>query len=131
MFGGPLFYRQSPIPDHSRVMRTVVTTSTADEVVIDEVANATIVDLHTHLLPPSHGSLCLWGIDELLTYVSTFYIAHLGFSMSRQLKRIALHFVALPCGRVLYDGSTSSITRDVLCQIEAGSGRSRLESSIY
>ena len=26
------------------------------------------VDLHTHLLPPTHGALCLWGIDELLTY---------------------------------------------------------------
>jgi hypothetical protein len=27
-----------------------------------------VIDLHTHLLPPSHGALCLWGIDELLTY---------------------------------------------------------------
>eukprot|EP00536_Pseudo-nitzschia_multiseries_P018301 jgi/Psemu1/248653/estExt_Genewise1.C_23640008 len=26
------------------------------------------IDLHTHLLPPTHGALCLWGIDELLTY---------------------------------------------------------------
>lgn len=33
-----------------------------------EVASAEVIDLHTHLLPPSHGSLCLWGIDELLTY---------------------------------------------------------------
>jgi hypothetical protein len=27
-----------------------------------------VVDLHTHLFPPSHGQLMLWGIDELLTY---------------------------------------------------------------
>jgi hypothetical protein len=37
-------------------------------VVASEVASAMAIDLHTHLLPPSHGSLCLWGIDELLTY---------------------------------------------------------------
>ena len=23
--------------------------------------------VHTHLLPPEHGSLMLWGVDELLT----------------------------------------------------------------
>jgi hypothetical protein len=27
-----------------------------------------VIDLHTHLFPPSHGPLMLWGIDELLTY---------------------------------------------------------------
>ena len=37
-------------------------------IVIDEVASTSVIDLHTHLLPPTHGSLCLWGIDELLTY---------------------------------------------------------------
>lgn len=26
------------------------------------------VDLHTHLFPPSHGSLCLYGIDAMLAY---------------------------------------------------------------
>ena len=26
------------------------------------------IDVHTHLLPPSHGDLLLYGIDELLTY---------------------------------------------------------------
>ena len=26
------------------------------------------MDLHTHLFPPSHGALMLWGVDELLTY---------------------------------------------------------------
>jgi len=32
------------------------------------VAETTITDIHTHLFPPSHGKLLLWGIDELLTY---------------------------------------------------------------
>jgi len=32
------------------------------------VADVTITDIHTHLFPPSHGGLLLWGIDELLTY---------------------------------------------------------------
>jgi hypothetical protein len=27
-----------------------------------------VVDLHTHLFPPTHGALMLWGIDDLLTY---------------------------------------------------------------
>jgi hypothetical protein len=36
--------------------------------VFSEVSSVEVIDLHTHLLPPSHGPLCLWGIDELLTY---------------------------------------------------------------
>jgi len=32
---------------------------------VDEVV---ITDVHTHLFPPSHGRLLLWGVDELLTY---------------------------------------------------------------
>jgi len=28
----------------------------------------TASDIHTHLFPPSHGGLLLWGVDELLTY---------------------------------------------------------------
>jgi hypothetical protein len=24
-----------------------------------------VVDLHTHLFPPTHGALMLWGIDDL------------------------------------------------------------------
>lgn len=27
-----------------------------------------VLDLHTHLYPPAFGPLCLWGVDELLTY---------------------------------------------------------------
>jgi len=32
------------------------------------VAETTITDIHTHLFPPSHDKLLLWGVDELLTY---------------------------------------------------------------
>ena len=32
------------------------------------VSQTTISDIHTHLFPPSHGRLLLWGVDELLTY---------------------------------------------------------------
>jgi len=31
-------------------------------------AETSITDIHTHLFPPSHDGLLLWGIDELLTY---------------------------------------------------------------
>ena len=32
------------------------------------VAEQPIVDLHTHLMPPSFDEMMLWGVDELLTY---------------------------------------------------------------
>src|SRR5581483_5922740 len=32
------------------------------------VERAPVVDIHTHLYPPNFGGLCLWGIDELVTY---------------------------------------------------------------
>jgi hypothetical protein len=39
-----------------------------DKTVRQAVAEVTITDIHTHLFPPSHGELLLWGVDELLTY---------------------------------------------------------------
>ena len=39
-----------------------------DSAVRQAVAEATVTDAHTHLFPPSHGGLLLWGVDELLTY---------------------------------------------------------------
>jgi hypothetical protein len=36
---------------------------------IELVVNAApVMDVHTHLFPPEFGELCLYGIDELLTY---------------------------------------------------------------
>ena len=32
------------------------------------VAEVKISDIHTHLFPPSHDGLLLWGVNELLTY---------------------------------------------------------------
>src|SRR5215216_411760 len=32
------------------------------------VNSTTVVDAHTHLFPLEFNELCLWGIDELLTY---------------------------------------------------------------
>ena len=68
--GRPLFYRPSPIPLSSQLLKAPIDAENAASVIVSEVAAASVIDLHTHLLPPSHGSLCLWGIDELLTYVS-------------------------------------------------------------
>jgi hypothetical protein len=39
-----------------------------DAAVRKAVAETTVTDIHTHLFPPSHGKLLLWGVDELLTY---------------------------------------------------------------
>ena len=41
------------------------------------VSECQVIDLHTHLFPPSHAELLLWGIDDLLTYhylVSEFFM---------------------------------------------------------
>lgn len=65
----PLHYRSSPVPSISRLMTHVtVAVSEMAAVVASEVAGVQAIDLHTHLLPPTHGPLCLWGIDEMLTY---------------------------------------------------------------
>ena len=39
-----------------------------ESVIRSAVAEVEVIDVHTHLFPPSHGQLMLWGIDELLTY---------------------------------------------------------------
>ena len=83
--GMPLHYRPNPIPNDSGVMqlrlegRAIQNNYTnlnyqhnVDDIVISEVASELVIDIHTHLLPPTHGPLCLWGIDELLTYVRMY-----------------------------------------------------------
>ncbi|HEU4833246.1 MAG TPA: hypothetical protein VFS90_02485 [Pyrinomonadaceae bacterium] len=36
---------------------------------VELIVNSTpVIDVHTHLFPPAFNELCLWGIDELLTY---------------------------------------------------------------
>ena len=66
----PLHFRPSPLPDDSRLMAKHLKVQKEDiqSAVFSEVSSTQVIDLHTHLLPPSHGALCLWGVDELLTY---------------------------------------------------------------
>lgn len=66
--GQPLAYRPISIPDNSALMNVPLDKECVEVVVTSEVASTIAIDLHTHLLPASHGPLCLWGIDELLTY---------------------------------------------------------------
>jgi hypothetical protein len=49
-------------------MTTLRDNAAVREAVRKAVADCTITDIHTHLFPPSHGDLLLWGVDELLTY---------------------------------------------------------------
>lgn len=39
-----------------------------NDTVTQIVNSTTVIDLHTHLFPQSHGNLILYGVDELLTY---------------------------------------------------------------
>ena len=66
----PLHYRQGAIPKDSNLLETSVGANPEHiaSVVNAEVGSVMAIDLHTHLLPPSHGALCSWGIDEILTY---------------------------------------------------------------
>lgn len=70
----PLHYKKASIPNDSQLMKLPLVVqndtdrNTIRSIVFSEVSSAIAIDLHTHLLPPSHGALCLWGIDELLTY---------------------------------------------------------------
>ena len=50
---------------HMRVLTTETATRDAAR---RAVAEAPIVDVHTHLYPSPFGDLLLWGVDELLTY---------------------------------------------------------------
>nr|CCA23855.1 conserved hypothetical protein [Albugo laibachii Nc14]CCA24039.1 conserved hypothetical protein [Albugo laibachii Nc14] len=34
----------------------------------ESILSVRVVDVHTHLFPPTHGTLMLWGINELITY---------------------------------------------------------------
>ena len=45
-----------------------LTLESLPKVVRRHVMDVQAIDVHTHLLPPSHGSLLLFGIDQLLTY---------------------------------------------------------------
>ena len=68
----PLHYSDTSVPSSSSLMKASLGNDRdrIRSIVFAEVQSAQTIDLHTHLLPPSHGALCLWGIDELLTVSS-------------------------------------------------------------
>jgi len=55
-------------PRKETTMARLDSPAALDRCVRQAVADTTITDVHTHLFPPSHGRLLLWGVDELLTY---------------------------------------------------------------
>ncbi len=46
----------------------VLTAAELPQSVEETVQRTPVIDVHTHVLPPSFGGLCLWGIDELVNY---------------------------------------------------------------
>jgi len=46
----------------------VVSAAELERRVQELVEHAPVIDIHTHLYPPTFAGLCLWGIDELVTY---------------------------------------------------------------
>jgi mannitol-1-phosphate/altronate dehydrogenase len=101
----PLHYRMCPIPDDSHLMQVPIlineqSSSTYSEatmeqllacIVYAEVASVTVVDMHTQLFPPSYGSMCLFGIDELLTnhYLVSEYFMTAGSATSDQFYELS------------------------------------------
>jgi len=49
-------------------MKAFANAAALDKAVRGTVAGVTISDIRTHLFPPSHDGLLLWGVDEMLTY---------------------------------------------------------------
>ena len=56
------------LPQRRNHMSNLTTSDIVESAVRQAVAQTIVTDIHTHLFPPSHGDLLLWGIDELLTY---------------------------------------------------------------
>jgi hypothetical protein len=46
----------------------VLTAADLPQSVEETVQRTPVIDVHTHVVPPSFGGLCLWGIDELVNY---------------------------------------------------------------
>jgi hypothetical protein len=91
-------------------------------VVETEVQKVQAIDLHTHLFPPAHGKLCLYGIDELLTYhyliceyFMTAEIDHDEFFAFSKTKQAELVWKALFIDR----SPISEATRGVLTTLTA------------
>ena len=64
-------------------MKPITTHAVLEATVRQACADVTATDIHTHLFPPAHGKLLLWGIDELLTY--HYLVAELFMVAPREL----------------------------------------------
>ena len=120
----PLHYSMSSIPACSSLMNTKLKAADIHSVVWSEVRGQEVIDLHTHLLPPSHGALCLWGIDEMLTYhylVSEYFmtapatISPEGFFAMNKKKQADLIWGSLFIQR----SPISEATRGILTTLQA------------
>eukprot|EP00804_Cyclotella_cryptica_P002553 CCRYP_010393-RA/>CCRYP_010393-RA protein AED:0.07 eAED:0.07 QI:58/0.6/0.66/1/1/1/6/1554/1100 len=122
----PMHFCKCPIPDSSCLMTTPMglTVDDVPSVVISEVRGQRVIDLHTHLLPASHGALCLWGIDELLTYhylVAEYFmtapadISPVGFYAMNKTQQADLIWEALFVNR----SPISEATRGVVTTLQA------------
>jgi hypothetical protein len=91
------------------------------QAVSDAVAAEQVIDLHTHLFPPSHGALMLWGCDALLTYhylLAEYFISALNppspesfyrFARARVLALLSDALAACLCARKqIWFGTSSS-----------------------
>lgn len=123
-----LHYQSSPVPKESRVMESAVDVSCVSSVIKSEVASAHAIDIHTHLLPPTHGPLCLWGIDELLTYVSLQTVTKMVWQS--RVSNPELASTALSSRRVLHNGPSRCEPRTVLFIHQTESGRLDLEGAL-
>jgi hypothetical protein len=68
-----LFLSEADLLPIDNVMPSQSPSATLDSaqipsVVRDIVFETPVLDIHTHLYPPSFRQLCLWGIDELVNY---------------------------------------------------------------
>jgi mannitol-1-phosphate/altronate dehydrogenase len=127
-----LHFESSPVPDKSCLMQRVVGASSVESVIMSEVAAAEAIDLHTHLLPPTHGPLCSWGIDELLTYVSLLPLPLCHFvspCCNQSHNSICSLLPALLSSRILYNGPSGYLSRRILQVDKTGPSRLDLEGS--
>ncbi len=49
-------------------MSQITDATTLEAAVRKATADVTITDVHTHIFPPAHGEILLWGADELINY---------------------------------------------------------------
>ena len=82
-------------------MTRIDTVGALESSVRSAIASATISDIHTHLFPPSHGNLLLWGVDELLTY--HYLVAELFTLAPRELSYERFWAYIIPAENLIFE----------------------------